>query len=89
VYESWRASLRKLARHVLSAATAAGSQDQIRSAMPVALQHRVNLTLAILSLSAEPNASDLEVMIAYGARAATKTVCRNEAARRGDNSGDF
>jgi hypothetical protein len=42
--------------------------------MPVARQHRVNLALAILSLPAEPNASDLTTMIAHGVRAATKTV---------------
>jgi hypothetical protein len=87
--ESWRASLRKLARHVLSAATAAGSQDQTRSTTPVALQHRVNLISAILSLPAEPNASDLTMMIAHIARAARKTVHRRQATRRGDNSGDF
>jgi hypothetical protein len=89
VHESWRASLRKLARHVLSAATAAGSQDQVRSTTPVALQHRVNLISAILSLSAEPNASDLKAMIAHAARPARKTVRRARAARHGDNSGDF
>src|SRR6185312_2334258 len=88
-YESWRASLRKPARHVLSAATAAGSQDQIRSAMPVALRHSVNLISAILSLPAEPNASDLTTMIAHGAQAARKTVRRRHTMRRGDNSGDF
>jgi hypothetical protein len=81
-HESWRASLRKPARHVLSAATAAGSQDQIRSAMPVALQHRVNLALAILSLPAEPNASDLKVMIAHAARPARKTVRRSASRAR-------
>jgi hypothetical protein len=56
--------------------------------MPVALQHRVNLISAILSLPAEPNASDLTMMIAHGVRAARKTVFLKQASRRGDNSGD-
>jgi hypothetical protein len=57
--------------------------------MPVAPLHRDNLILAILSLPAEPNASDLEVMIAHAARAARKTVCHAQATRHGDNSGDL
>jgi hypothetical protein len=57
--------------------------------MPVALRHSVNLISAILSLPAEPNASDLSTMIAHGVQAARKTVHRRHTMRRGDNSGDF
>src|ERR1700752_902228 len=57
--------------------------------MPVVPLHRDNLILAILSLPAEPNASDLKVMIAHAAQAARKTVRRRQATRHGCNAGDF
>ena len=67
--------MRKSARHVLSAATAAGTRTKSAlGATLVAASAPGQLDLGDLSHSVEPNASDLEIMILQKRREASKSV---------------
>jgi hypothetical protein len=75
--------LRKPARHVLSAATAAGTRfKSALGATLVAASTPDRSELGDLSHLVEPNASDLKVRIAQKWRDASKSVRRHVAAMR-------